>query len=45
MKEKKKKKKYEKPKVIYRKEIETLAAYCDSAGCRLTLPSCTRTIT
>ncbi len=29
-KEKKKKKKYEKPKIIYRKEIETLAAVCDS---------------
>ncbi len=29
-KEKKKKKKYEKPKIIYQKEIETLAAACDS---------------
>ncbi|MFQ5841769.1 MAG: hypothetical protein ACE5I8_04960 [Thermodesulfobacteriota bacterium] len=49
MKEEKKKKKYEKPKIIYRKEIETLAAYCDSnwgglSGCRTGYP-CTRLIT
>jgi hypothetical protein len=46
---KKKRKKYEKPKIIYQKEIETLAAFCDSnwgglEGCRTALPSCTRTI-
>ena len=44
MKEKKKKKKYEKPRIIYQKQIETLAAFCDSNWggpdftCRLTLP-------
>lgn len=48
MKEEKKKKKYEKPKIIYQKEIETLAAVCDSTwgglgGCRATSP-CTRLI-
>jgi len=31
MKKGKKKKKYEKPKIIYQKEIETLATVCDSA--------------
>jgi len=46
MKEEKKKKKYEKPKIIYRKEIETLAVACSSTwdgsgNCRTTLP-CTR---
>ena len=30
MKREKKKKKYERPKIIYQKEIETLAAVCDS---------------
>jgi hypothetical protein len=30
MKKEKKKKKYEKPNIIYRKEIETLASACDS---------------
>ena len=45
-KEKKKRKRYEKPKIIYRKEIETLAVACDSAWdgvgiCRTVLP-CTR---
>ena len=49
MKEQKKKKKYEKPKIIYQKEIETLAAFCDSnwggqSGCRTTPPSCSRLI-
>jgi hypothetical protein len=50
MKEQKKKKKYEKPRIIYQKEIETLAGFCDSnwggqAGCRISLPNCTRTVT
>ena len=31
MKEEKGKKKYEKPKIIYQKEIETLAAVCGSS--------------
>lgn len=30
MKKEKKRKKYEKPKIIYQKEIETLAGVCDS---------------
>ncbi len=47
-KETKKRKKYEKPKIIYRKEIETLAAACDSAWdgygvCRIVFP-CTRVL-
>ncbi len=47
-KEAKKRKKYEKPKIIYQKEIETLAAVCDSnwgglGGCRTASP-CTRLI-
>jgi hypothetical protein len=48
MKEKKgkEKKKYEKPKITYQKEIETLAGVCDSnwggvSGCRTASP-CTR---
>jgi hypothetical protein len=46
MKKQKKRKKYEKPKIIYQKEIETLATVCDSAlapfgSCRLTLGPCT----
>ncbi len=37
--------KYEKPKVIYRKRMETLAAVCDSARtatkvCRKSAPGC-----
>ena len=37
--------KYEKPKVIYRKKMETLAAVCDSARtatrvCRKSAPGC-----
>ncbi len=50
MKREKKKKKYEKPKIIYRKEIETLAAVCDSAlqpfgNCRTAGLGCTTTMT
>jgi hypothetical protein len=38
-------KKYEKPRVIYRKRMETLAAVCDSARtptrvCRKSAPGC-----
>jgi hypothetical protein len=41
-------KKYEKPKVIYRKKMETLAAVCDSARtptkvCRKSKPFCEKT--
>jgi hypothetical protein len=40
--------KYEKPKVIYRKKMETLAAVCDSARsptkvCRKSAPACEKT--
>jgi hypothetical protein len=43
-----KRRKYEKPKVIYRKRIETLAAVCDSARtptkvCRKSAPACEKT--
>ncbi len=39
---------YEKPKVIYRKRMETLAAVCDSARspgkvCRKSAPGCEKT--
>jgi hypothetical protein len=42
--------KYEKPKVIYRKKMETLAAVCDSARtltrvCRKSAPACEKTRT
>jgi hypothetical protein len=40
--------KYEKPKVIYRRKMETLAAVCDSARtpskvCRKSKPFCQKT--
>jgi len=40
--------KYEKPKVIYRKRMETLSAVCDSARtptrvCRKSAPACDKT--
>lgn len=43
-----KRRKYEKPKVIYHKRIETLAAVCDSARtptkvCRKSAPACEKT--
>lgn len=46
MRKKKTLKKYQKPKIIYEKEIETLAAVCDSAWgdigltCRDAGPTC-----
>ena len=48
MKKETNKKKYEKPRITYQKEMETLAAYCDSnwgglSGCKTALP-CTRLI-
>jgi hypothetical protein len=47
---KEKKKKYEKPKIIYQKEIETLATICNSAlapwgSCKIPSESCTYTHT
>jgi hypothetical protein len=43
-----KRRKYQKPKVIYRKKIETLAAVCDSTRtptkvCRKSAPACEKT--
>ena len=43
----KKKDKYEKPRIIYQKKIEVLAAVCDSdwtpgENCRLIPPACTK---
>ena len=43
-----KRRKYEKPKVIYRKRIETVAAVCDSGRtptkvCRKSAPACEKT--
>ena len=42
-------KKYQKPKIVYEKEMEALAAVCDSAygghpafTCRTSGPTCTR---
>ncbi len=40
-----KRRKYEKPRIIYRKRMETLAAVCDSARtptrvCRKSAPGC-----
>jgi hypothetical protein len=48
MEREKKGRKYEKPKVIYRKKMETLAAVCDSARtatkvCRKSAPACEKT--
>jgi hypothetical protein len=48
MEREKKGRKYEKPKVIYRKKMETLAAVCDSARtatkvCRKGAPACEKT--
>jgi len=48
MEREKKGRKYEKPKVIYRKRMETLAAVCDSARiptkvCRKSAPGCEKT--
>ena len=45
MEREKKGRKYEKPKVIYRKRMETLSAVCDSARtltkvCRKSAPGC-----
>ncbi|MFQ5816079.1 MAG: hypothetical protein ACE5G7_06230 [Candidatus Hydrothermarchaeaceae archaeon] len=48
MEREKKGRKYEKPKVIYRKRMETLAAVCDSGRtptkvCRKSAPACEKT--
>jgi hypothetical protein len=45
MKKEKKKKKYERPKIIYQKEIETMAVICNSAlapwgGCKTSGEGC-----
>ncbi len=51
MKEKKSLKKYQKPKIVYEKEIEALAALCDSLWgsmgltCRDAWPTCEYTLT